>query len=54
MSKKRYLTLDEVENLKDACATEEERSVVRDLTDTGMKLKDVLRERSKSVPDTYT
>lgn len=51
MNKKKYLTVDEVEDLKDACKTSEERSIVRDLTDTGMKLKDVLKNRSKFKPN---
>lgn len=45
MIKKRYLTVDEVEDLKDACDTSEERSIVRDLTDTGKTLDEVLKER---------
>ena len=46
MKKKKYLTEDEVENLKDACETPEEKSIVRDLTDTGIRLKEVLKKRA--------
>ena len=54
MNKKRYLTVDEAENLKDACKTSEERSIVRDLIDTGMRLDEVLKNRSKFPPHLYT
>jgi integrase len=50
MSGNKYLTEDEAESLKAACETSEEQSVVRDLTDTGMKLDEVLKRRSKSQP----
>ncbi len=47
MSKKKYLTDDEAESLKAACGTSEEQSIVRDLIDTGMRLDEVLKKRSK-------
>jgi predicted AAA+ superfamily ATPase len=53
MDKKKYLTFDEAENLKDACKTSEERSIVRDLIDTGKRLDEVLKERSKFPPNLY-
>lgn len=42
---KKYLTDEEAENLKDACETSEERSVVRELLDTGSKLDQVLKNK---------
>ena len=45
--KKKYLIDDEIENLKAACETEEERSIVRDLSDTGMRLDEVLKKRAR-------
>lgn len=53
MSKNKYLTVDEVENLKAACEDSEERSVVRDLTDTGMKLDEVLKNKSAFDPNLH-
>lgn len=50
MSKKTYLTDDEAESLKAACETSEEQSMVRDLIDTGMRLDEVLKKRSKFQP----
>ncbi len=47
MIKKKYLTDDEAENLKAACETSEEQSIVRELIDSGMRLDEVLRKRSK-------
>ncbi|KAB2945240.1 MAG: hypothetical protein OI860_00800 (plasmid) [Candidatus Methanoperedens sp.] len=54
MNKKKYLTADEVEDLKDACETSEEKSIVRDLTDTGMRLSEVLKNRSNFPTHHYT
>jgi hypothetical protein len=31
MNKKKYLTVDEAEDLKDACETSEEKSIVREI-----------------------
>ncbi len=53
MDKKKYLTIAQSEDLKDACETSEERSIVRDLIDTGMTLKDVLKNRSKFHPNLH-
>ncbi len=44
-NKKKYLTDDEAESLKAACKDSEEQSIVRDLTDTGMRLDEVLKKR---------
>jgi integrase len=46
MNEHQYLTEDEVENLKDTCKNDKERSLVRDLTDTGLKLKEVLKKKA--------
>ncbi len=43
--KKNYLAENEVEDIKAACASEE-RSVIRDLTGTGMRLEEILRKRA--------
>ncbi len=53
MGNKRYLTISQSEDLKDACKTSDERSIVRDLLDTGMTLKDVLKNRSRFHPDLH-
>ena len=45
MKGNKYLTEDEVENLKDACDTEDDKSIVRDLTDSGMRFKDTPKGR---------
>jgi integrase len=45
-NEKRYLTDHEVEDLKDACETSEDRAIIRDLTDTGMRLEEVLKKRA--------
>lgn len=50
MNKKKYLTDDEAESLKAVCETSEEQSIVRDLTDTGMTLSEVLKNRGKFQP----
>jgi len=54
MNEKKYLTVNEAEDLKAACKTSEEQSIVRDLTDTGMRLDEVLKRRSKLHPYLYT
>jgi hypothetical protein len=41
--KKNYLTENEVEDLKAACASEE-RSVIRDLNDTDIRLEEFLKK----------
>jgi hypothetical protein len=50
MNKKTYLTDDEAESLKAACETSDEQSIVRELIDTGMRLDEVLKKRSKFQP----
>jgi integrase len=54
MNKKKYLTVNEAEDLKDACKTSDERSTIRDLTDTGMRLSEVLKNRSSFPAHHYT
>ena len=53
MNKKKYLTVDEAEDLKAACENPEEQSIVRDLIDTGMRLDEVLKNKSRFHPNLY-
>jgi ribosome maturation protein Sdo1 len=45
IKEKKYLTDEESENLKAACKTDDERSIVRELLETGSTLDDVLRNK---------
>jgi len=43
--RKKCLTDDEAENLKDACETSEDREIVRELLETGSTLSQVLKNK---------
>lgn len=43
--KKKYLTDDDAERLKEACTDEDEKAVIRDMLDTGMTLQEALNKR---------
>ncbi len=45
VKEKKYLTDEESENLKAACKTDDEQSIVRELLETGSKLDQVLKNK---------